>query len=111
MHMVSLNDIRSVSADGNYVVIDTGARRLRTRERLKAVASLLDDRFVQIRRDIVVNLERVVRASPLLSHGQIRLHLDRGPSTLSGREFTAAVRARLLPGPRRNPPTTHRAAS
>lgn len=100
MHLLALEDIRSVSAEGNYVVVDTGAKKLCTRGRLKAVAALLDERFVQIRRDSIVNLEHVVRVTPILAHGQVRLHLDRGMSALTGREFTPSVRARLLPAPR-----------
>ena len=100
MHLLPLEDVRSVSADGNYVIVETGAKRLRTRGRLKAVAALLDERFVQIRRDCIVNLEHVVRVTPVLAHGQVRLHLDRGSSALTGREFTPSVRARLLPEPR-----------
>ena len=99
MHLLPLEEIRSVAAAGNYVVVDTGARKLRTRGRLKAVAALLDERFVQIRRDSIVNLEHVVRVTPIQAHGQVRLHLDRGISTLTGREFTPTVRARLLPAP------------
>lgn len=102
MHLVAFEDIRSISADGNYVVVETGARKLRTRERLKAVAALLDERFVQIRRDSIVNLEHVVRVTPVWAHGQVRLHLDRGHTALSGREYTPAVRQRLLPAPHAN---------
>ena len=98
--LIPLSEIRLITTERNYVLVHSSGEPARARGPLRALMALLDQRFFRVRREAVVNLERVVRVSANGGHGQLLLHMDDGTSTTSGRDYSPAVRARLLGGNR-----------
>jgi hypothetical protein len=96
--LVSPDEIRFAEADGNDVWLTTDRGRLRARARgLAHLAAALDDeRFLQVHRRFVVNLERVREIEPAFK-GAIWLVMDAGP------------RREVVPVSRRRTPELRRA--
>jgi two-component system, LytTR family, response regulator len=80
-------------ADGNYVHVHAGPERYTLRNTLESLVRHLDpDRFVQINRSQLVNLDRVKEMQPWF-HGERRIVLSDGRELTWTRRFRAAFRA------------------
>jgi DNA-binding LytR/AlgR family response regulator len=74
--LVSIDDIDWVDAAGDYMCIHVGGETHIMRSTLKHLMSRLDpEKFKRIHRSTVVNLERIVKATPL-QKGEFMLDLD-----------------------------------
>jgi DNA-binding LytR/AlgR family response regulator len=96
--LVSPEEIRFAEADGNdvWLTTDRGRLRARTRGLAHLAAALDDERFLQVHRRFVVNVERVREIEPAFK-GAIWLVMDAGP------------RREVVPVSRRRTPELRRA--
>jgi two-component system LytT family response regulator len=93
--LVPVTRIRRLSADGNYVTLDTENGKARVRDTLSRLESRLDPaRFARIHRSTLVNLDRVRELTPW-SHGDYVVVLDDGSRSRLSRRY----RHRLLGDP------------
>jgi two-component system LytT family response regulator len=89
---VPVADIDWFEADGNYIVVNAGGSRFRTRGTLAALEARLDPRqFVRIHRRVVVNMDRVRELSPLPG-GDGLLTLGGGATLRLSRTYRTRVR-------------------
>ena len=74
--LVDMDDIDWVDAAGDYMCVHVGGETLIMRSTLKELVARLDpEKFKQIHRSTVVNLDRITRAKPL-QKGEYLLELD-----------------------------------
>jgi two-component system LytT family response regulator len=93
--LVPVTRVRRLSADGNYIELDTDDGRARVRGTLNRLESRLDPaRFARIHRSTLVNLDRVRELTPW-SHGDYVVVLDAGSRSRLSRRY----RHRLLGDP------------
>ncbi len=89
---VPLTEVDWFEADGNYIVVHSGAERFRTRGTISAIEATLDARqFVRIHRGRVVNMDRVRELSPLPG-GDGLLVLADGSTLRLSRTYRSRVR-------------------
>lgn len=88
--LVSVNDIRLLRADGNYVrVVTCDGRELSTRSTLTKLASRLDpEDFLRINRSEVVRLDAVEELQPWF-HGDYKVKMKDGEVLTWSRRFRA----------------------
>ncbi|MGD8869699.1 MAG: LytTR family DNA-binding domain-containing protein [Gemmatimonadales bacterium] len=78
IHVIDVDAIDWVEADGNYVTFHVGARTYLHRETLQRVAARLDPgRFARIHRSSIVNVDRVRRLEPD-RHGDYTVVMEGG---------------------------------
>jgi len=93
--LVPVTRVRRLSADGNYVALDTDDGPARVSDTLSRLESRLDPaRFARIHRSTLVNLDRVRELTPW-SHGDYVVVLDNGSRSRLSRRY----RRRLLGDP------------
>lgn len=97
--LVPLDEVRSVTTDGNYVRLSWGERELLFARSLAALERHLDDGvFVRANRATLVNLAWVERITPRLG-GRLELHLRGGTSAshavIVSRRQAQALRSKL----------------
>jgi two-component system LytT family response regulator len=74
--LVEMDDIDWVDAAGDYMCVHVGGETLIMRSTLKELIARLDpEKFKQVHRSTVVNLDRIIKAKPL-QKGEYMLELD-----------------------------------
>ena len=95
IHVVAVEEIDYVTANGNYVDLHVGERTHLVRESLKELARRLPpDRFCRIHRSTIVNLERVgsIRRK---SYGDCAVELTTGDTLKGSRTYRDELAERL----------------
>jgi len=94
-HRVSIDAIRWIEAEDNYVLIHTPERTYTARERISEFESKLDQsRFARVHRGAIVNIARVSEVRSL-SHGDYEVVLTCGTSVRGSRSRRAVLRTIL----------------
>lgn len=90
--LVNIDDIDWVDAAGDYMCIHVKGETLIMRSTLKSLMSRLDpDKFKRIHRSTVVNLDRIMKATPL-QKGEYILDLDCDEQLKVSRNYRQAIR-------------------
>ena len=90
--LVNIDDIDWVDAAGDYMCIHVKGETLIMRSTLKSLMSRLDpDKFKRIHRSTVVNLDRIVKATPL-QKGEYILDLDCNEQLKVSRNYRQAIK-------------------
>jgi len=90
--LVDIDDIDWVDAAGDYMCVHVKGETLVMRSTLKSLMSRLDgDRFKRIHRSTVVNLDRIVKATPL-HKGEYILDLDCDQQLKVSRNYREAIK-------------------
>ena len=93
--LVSIDDIDWVDAAGDYMCIHVKGETLIMRSTLMNLMAKLDpDQFKRIHRSTVVNLARIVKATPL-KKGEYLLDLDRDVQLKVSRNYRQAIKSFL----------------
>lgn len=93
--LIPVENIAWAQAAGNYVNLRSGNREYPLRSTLAGLIERLDpDRFVQVHRSWLVNLDQVVSIEPLDS-GDANIHMQGGHIVPCSRRYREALRARL----------------
>lgn len=93
--LVSADRIESAKAAGNYVNLHVGEREYPLRITLTRLLDQLDpERFMQVHRSWLVNLDQVAAIEPLDS-GDARIQLASGRTVPCSRRYRDALRSRL----------------
>lgn len=92
---VAVELVESLAAAGNYVVVTWQGHEGLLRGTLTAIAETLDPAtFARVHRSTIVNLTKVVRASPL-ADGSWRLVMQSGAQLIVSRSYRAPILAKL----------------
>jgi two-component system, LytTR family, response regulator len=95
IHLVRLDDVDWIEAQGNYVEIHAGTATLLHRETLTSLAARLGPtRFVRIHRSTLVNVDRVTAVEPRF-YGDARVVLRNGVKLTLSRRYRDHAQARL----------------
>lgn len=90
--LVSIDDIDWVDAAGDYMCVHVKGETLIMRSTLKSLMARLDpDKFKRVHRSTVVNLERIVKATPL-PKGEYILDLDCDEQLKVSRNYRQAIK-------------------
>ena len=90
--LVEIDDIDWVDAAGDYMCVHVKGETLIMRSTLKSLMSRLDgDKFKRIHRSTVVNLDRIVKATPL-HKGEYILELDCDQQLKVSRNYREAIK-------------------
>lgn len=90
--LVEIDDIDWVDAAGDYMCVHVKGETLIMRSTLKSLMSRLDgDKFKRIHRSTVVNLDRIVKATPL-HKGEYILELDCDQQLKVSRNYRDAIK-------------------
>ncbi|MEP5765170.1 MAG: response regulator transcription factor [Halieaceae bacterium] len=90
--LVDIDDIDWVDAAGDYMCIHVKGQTLIMRSTLKNLMSRLDeDKFKRIHRSTVVNLDRIIKATPL-NKGEYLLDLDCDEQLKVSRNYRQAIK-------------------
>ena len=90
--LIDSNDIDWVDAAGDYMCVHVDGETHILRSTLKNLLARLDEsRFVRIHRSTIVNLERIVKATPL-TKGEFMLDLDGGHRLKVSRNYRRAIK-------------------
>jgi two-component system LytT family response regulator len=90
--LVNIDDIDWVDAAGDYMCVHVKGETLILRSTLKNLVSKLDpEMFVRIHRSTVVNLKRIVKATPL-NKGEYILDLDCDEQLKVSRNYRQAIK-------------------
>jgi two-component system LytT family response regulator len=90
--LVSIDDIDWVDAAGDYMCVHVKGETLILRSTLKSLVAKLDpEMFVRIHRSTVVNLKRIVKATPL-NKGEYILDLDCDEQLKVSRNYRQAIK-------------------
>jgi two-component system, LytTR family, response regulator len=90
-HLVAVDDIESINADGVYVSIDAGSAEFLHRASIGELLSMLDPgKFVRIHRSTIVNLRAIVHLEAV-SHGDYSVVLKSGKSKRVSRMYRANI--------------------
>lgn len=93
--LVNIDDIDWVDAAGDYMCVHVKGETLIMRSTLKTLMSRLDgDKFKRIHRSTLVNLERIVKATPL-QKGEYILDLDCDQQLKVSRNYREAIKVFL----------------
>ena len=93
--LIEIDDIDWVDAAGDYMCVHVKGETLVMRSTLKSLMSRLDgDKFKRIHRSTVVNLERIVKATPL-HKGEYILELDCDQQLKVSRNYREAIKVFL----------------
>lgn len=93
--LVNIDDIDWVDAAGDYMCVHVKGDTLILRSTLKKLVAKLDpETFVRIHRSTVVNLNRIVKATPL-NKGEYILDLDCDEQLKVSRNYRQAIKAFL----------------
>jgi hypothetical protein len=66
VHLIALDDIEWIEAANNHVVVHTGTREYKGRERMSDVEARLDERrFVRVHRSAIVHVDKIREVQPL----------------------------------------------
>lgn len=91
LRLVRVEDIESIEACGNYVVLHTGAERHLYRQTMAALEARLDpERFVRIHRSTIVSLESIASLEPIYA-GDYEVRLRSGRCVRMSRNARAAL--------------------
>jgi two-component system, LytTR family, response regulator len=94
-YFVQTKDIESVTADGNYLVLQASGRTHLIRETLKSFADSVDPaQYVRIHRSVIVNVEFIARIEPE-GYGEYRIVTTSGARLESSRAYGDQLRALL----------------
>lgn len=91
-------DISWIEADGNYVIVHTGAQSVRTRAPISVVTAMLGPSFAQVHRSAVVNLDHLAELYSE-EHGDLLLILRDGTHVRGSRQYRAQVHRFMARGP------------
>jgi two-component system LytT family response regulator len=95
IHLVRLDEIDWIEAQGNYVAVHTRNATLLHRETLTSLTARLDARrFLRIHRSTLVNLDRVTAIEPRF-YGDARVVLGNGVKLALSRRYRDQARTRL----------------
>jgi two-component system LytT family response regulator len=96
-HLVKVDDIDWVEAEGNYVALHAAkTRRLLNRTLTELEKKVLDPaRFVRVHRSTIVNLARIVAVEPLF-HGEYALVLTDGTRVTCSRRYRHNLQERVF---------------
>lgn len=96
-HLLRVEEIDWIEADGNYVAIHAGkTRRLLNRTLTELEKKVLDPaRFVRIHRSTIVNLARIVGVEPLF-HGEYDIVLGDGKRLTCSRRYRHNLQDRVF---------------
>ena len=90
--LVNIDDIDWIDAAGDYMCIHVNGETLIMRSTLKNLTSKLDpEKFKRIHRSTVVNLDRIVKATPL-QKGEYILDLDCDEQIKVSRNYREAIK-------------------
>ena len=90
--LVDIDDIDWIDAAGDYMCVHVSGQTLIMRSTLKSLMSRLDlDKFKRIHRSTVVNLDRIVKATPL-QKGEYILDLDCDEQLKVSRNYRQAIK-------------------
>ena len=90
--LIEIDDIDWVDAAGDYMCVHVKGETLVMRSTLKSLMSRLDgDKFKRIHRSTVVNLDRIVKATPL-HKGEYILELDCDQQLKVSRNYRDAIK-------------------
>jgi DNA-binding LytR/AlgR family response regulator len=90
--LVPIDDIDWVDAAGDYMCIHVGGETHIMRSTLKSLMSRLDpEKFKRIHRSTVINLERIIKATPL-QKGEFMLDLDCGEKLKVSRNYRQEIK-------------------
>jgi two-component system LytT family response regulator len=90
--LVDIDDIDWIDAAGDYMCVHVNGKTLIMRSTLKSLMSRLDlDKFKRIHRSTVVNLDRIVKATPL-QKGEYILDLDCDEQLKVSRNYRQAIK-------------------
>lgn len=93
--LVNIDDIDWVDAAGDYMCVHVKGETLIMRSTLKTLMSRLDgDKFKRIHRSTLVNLDRIVKATPL-QKGEYILELDCEQQLKVSRNYRESIKAFL----------------
>lgn len=93
--LVNIDDIDWVDAAGDYMCVHVKGETLIMRSTLKTLMSRLDgDKFKRIHRSTLVNLDRIVKATPL-QKGEYILELDCDQQLKVSRNYREAIKIYL----------------
>jgi len=93
--LVNIDDIDWVDAAGDYMCVHVKGETLIMRSTLKTLMSRLDDdKFKRIHRSTLVNLDRIVKATPL-QKGEYILELDCDQQLKVSRNYREAIKVYL----------------
>lgn len=93
--LVNVDDIDWVDAAGDYMCVHVGGDTHIMRSTLKHLMSRLDpEKFKRIHRSTVVNLDRIVKATPL-QKGEFMLDLDCGEKLKVSRNYRQEIKLYL----------------
>jgi two-component system LytT family response regulator len=77
VHVIPLEKLDYVEAQGDYVSLHSGGRGYLKQQPISALESVLDpSRFVRIHRSIIVNLERIARIEPYARDSRVAILAD-----------------------------------
>ncbi|MCX2972010.1 response regulator transcription factor [Halieaceae bacterium IMCC8485] len=90
--LVGIDDIEWIDAAGDYMCIHVGSETHIMRSTLKSLMSRFDpEKFKRIHRSTIVNLDRIVKATPL-QKGEYMLDLDCGEKLKVSRNYRQEVK-------------------
>jgi two-component system LytT family response regulator len=90
--LVDIDDIDWIDAAGDYMCVHVNGETLIMRSTLKSLMSRLDlDKFKRIHRSTVVNLDRIVKATPL-QKGEYILDLDCDEQLKVSRNYRQSIK-------------------
>jgi hypothetical protein len=88
--VLETDEIDWIAAEGNYVRISLGQRKILVRSTLKALSGKLPPNFRRIHRSAIINADKVRRLDPL-GNGKWRLLLTNGECVTSGRAYSKGL--------------------
>jgi len=94
VHVIPLDKLDYVEAQGDYVAIHSAGRSFLKLQPISALESLLDPtRFVRVHRSIVVNLERIARIEPYAKDSRVAILADGTRLPVSRAGYSRLMRA------------------
>jgi two-component system LytT family response regulator len=77
VHVIPLEKLDYVEAQGDYVALHSGGRGYLKQQPISALESILDpSRFVRVHRSTIVNLERIARIEPYAKDSRVAILAD-----------------------------------
>jgi two-component system LytT family response regulator len=94
VHVIPLEKLDYVEAQGDYVALHSGGRHFLKQQPISVLESTLDpSRFVRVHRSTIVNLERITRIEPYAKDSRVAILADGARLAVSRAGYSRLMRA------------------